>query len=130
SATPAPIGTYSPTFGLDAPISDPAGTWTHIASVAPRSASLSAPRGSNGIVGPIYTGTPSPTIDLTSGPQSLHVTNASSDLGTDDTLTALSLLSATLSGPDSGVFQINNFTSETILYEQGATDIGLSVINA
>ncbi len=130
AATPAPVGTYSPTVGAVNPIADPAGTSSHVASVAPRSASVSAPRGSNGIVGPIYFAAPSPTISLTAGPSALQVTNESTDLGTADALTALSLLSAQLSGPQAADFQITGFTPDTILYELGTTGIDLSVSNA
>jgi hypothetical protein len=130
SATAAPIGTYVSTIGAAAPTEDPAGTTTpHIASVAPRSSSLSAPRGSNGIVGPIYYATPSPTIDLSNGPQTLEVTNESTDLGTEDELTALTLISATLSGPEANLFSVNGFSSDTVLYETQSTGIDLSVID-
>ncbi len=128
--TPSPSGDYVPTTGASSPTVDPAGTWSHIASVAARSASPTAPRDPvNHIVGPIYTATPSPTIDLTSGPASLTVSNASTDLGIQDSLTGLSLLSATLSGGDSADFQITGFTAGTLLYEKGVTNIHLSVIN-
>ena len=80
-------------------------------------------------MGPIYFGTPSPTIDLTGGPGALDVTNLSQDLGTVDTLTGLSLLSATFSGGDSGDFLISGFTPDTVLFEQQMTSIDLSVIN-
>lgn len=128
--TPAPAGDFVPTNGATAPTVDPAGTWSHLASVAARSASNTIPRNvTNHIVGPIYFATPTNLIDLSSGPSSLTVSNASTDLGTNDTLTALSLLSATLSGGNATNFQINGFSADTVLYEKGVTNINLSVIN-
>jgi hypothetical protein len=78
---------------------------------------------------PIYFAVPSPTIDLTAGPQSLDVSNISADLATQDDLTALSLLTATLSGPEANLFSLSNFTTDTILFEQQSTDLDLSVLD-
>jgi hypothetical protein len=130
SQTPASVGYFVHFTGQSAQTLDPVGTTTpHTASTSPRSASLGSPRGSNFIVGPIYSATPTPTIDLTSGPNPLVVTNISTDLGTADTLTALTLLSATLSGSEPGDFQINGFVPSTVLLELGTTNINLAVVN-
>jgi hypothetical protein len=50
-------------------------------------------------------------------------------LGAADSLTGLSLLSATVSGGDAADFQITGFAAGTVLYEKHATNINLSVIN-
>ncbi len=129
--TASPAGDFVPFSGASAPTADPAGTWSHIASVAARSASPSAPRNiASHIVGPIYFATPpTNTIDLSSGPASLTVSNASTDLGTADSLTALTLFSATLSGGNAADFQVGGLAAGTALYEKGVTNINLSVIN-
>lgn len=129
--TASPAGDFVPTSGASAPTVDPAGTWSHVASVAARSASSGAPRNiASHIVGPIYFATPpTNTIDLSSGPASLTISNASIDLGTADSLTALTLLSATLSGGNAADFQITGLAAGTVLYEKGVTNINLSVIN-
>ena len=128
--TASPAGDFVATNGATAPTLDPSGTWSHIASGAARSASPGVPRDiTNHIVGPIYFATPTNTIDLSSGPASLTASNASTDLGSNDSLTALSLLSATLSGGNAADFQINGFIAGTVLYEKGVTNINLSVVN-
>jgi hypothetical protein len=128
--TICPAGYFVPSPGASNDLPDPPGTWSHPGSAVVRSASLAAPRSaSNHIVGPIYFATLSSTIDLSSGPVSLTASNASTDLGVADTLTGLSVLSATLSGGDAADFQISGPSPGTVLYEKSKTKINLSVVN-
>jgi hypothetical protein len=126
----SPAGDFVPSPGASAPTVDFPGTWSHAGSIAVRAASPSVSRNlGNYTVGPIYFATPSPTINLTSGSASLTVSNKSTDLGFADSLTGLSLLSATLSSGNAANFQITGFVAGTVLYEKDTANINLSVVN-
>ncbi|MEX0702783.1 MAG: choice-of-anchor D domain-containing protein [Planctomycetales bacterium] len=76
-------------------------------------------------VGPIYDSTPAPgstldfgTVDIgDSASLNLDVTNLSTEIGSADPLTDLTLLSATFSGPDAAAFSIVGFTDGMVLSE-------------
>jgi len=110
--TSAPAGSYVPLEGQTEATANPPGTWTGGGAPAVRTADSNVSRGGD-VVGPIFASTPISGSELAledvngSPGVVLNLQNQANDLGAPSELTDLTIIEATVSGPATAAFSLN-----------------------